>query len=151
MSQHLHVALTDGDRQHLEGLLRRGSCSARVQTRARILLLSDRNGGESRSRQAVAEAVLCNPVTVGNVCRRFVLEGREAALTEKPRPGQAPRITGEVEAKMIALVCSEPPTGHSRWTLRLLASQMVELGYVDSITNVSVGERLKKMNSSPGR
>ena len=151
MSQHLHVVLTDEDRQHLEGLIRRGICPARVQTRARILLLSDRSGGEKRSRQEVATATLCNAVTVGNICRRFAEEGLESALTEKPRPGQAPKVTGDIEAKLIALVCSDPPPGHGRWTLRLLASQMVELGYIDSITNVTVGERLKKMNSNPGR
>lgn len=151
MSQHLHVSLTDADRQHLDSLIRHGTAPARVQNRARILLLSDRSAGEKRSRQEVATATLCNAVTVGNVCRRFAKEGMEAALTEKPRPGQTPKITGDIEAQMIALVCSNPPVGHARWTLRLIASQMVELGYIDSITNVAVHQRLKKTNLSLGK
>jgi len=75
----------------------------------------------------------------------------ESALSEKPRPGQVPKITGDIEAKLIALVCSDPPEGHARWTLRLLASQMVELGHIDSITNVSVYKRLKKMRLNLGK
>ena len=115
------------------------------------MLLSDRGQGHKRSRKEVGEATLCHAVTVGAVCRRFASEGLESALTEKPRPGQAPKITGDIEAKLIALVCSDPPQGHARWTLRLLASKMVELEYIDSITNVAVYQRLKKTNLSPGR
>ena len=151
MSQHLHVSLTDADRQHLNDLIRRGSSSARSLNRARILLLSDRSQGEQRSREQVAEATLCSRATVGTICRRFATEGMESALSEKPRPGQVPKITGDIEAKLIALVCSDPPEGHARWTLRLLASQMVELGHIDSITNVSVYKRLKKMRLNLGK
>jgi hypothetical protein len=81
---------------------------------------------------------------VGQVCRRFAQEGLEAALSEKPRPGQAPKITGEVEARLVALVCSEPPTDRTRWTLKLLAEKLVELELVDSISEVAVYKRLKK-------
>jgi len=75
----------------------------------------------------------------------------DAALYEKPRPGASPKITGDIEAKLVTLACSDPPLGRSRWTLRLLADTMVELGYIDSISNVAVYQRLKKTNSSPGR
>lgn len=151
MSQHLHVSLTEGQREELEDLIRKGSASARRQNRARILLLSDRSRCEKRTRQVVAEATLSSPATVGAICRQFVTEGLEAALSEKPRPGQAPKLTGEIEAQLIALTCSDPPDGHSRWTLRLLASQMVELGHIESLSNVAVYKRLKKMNSNPGK
>jgi putative transposase len=151
MSQALHVHLTDEERQYLNFLIRRGTSSARELNRARILLLSDESEGLKRTRLEVAEATLCSFVTVGKICRRYVLEGMESALTEKPRPGQAPKITGDIEAHMVALVCSDPPPGHARWTLRLLASQMVELGYIDSISNVSVYQRLKKTNLNLGR
>ena len=153
MSQHLHVYLNDQQRAHLQSLIRRGTCSARVQTRARILLLSDRSeggGGHKRSREAVAEATLTCAVTVGRVCRTFAIDGLEAALSEKPRPGAAPKITGDVEAKLITLACSEPPKGRARWSLRLLAETMVELGYIESISNVAVGKRLKKTKLSRG-
>jgi len=90
-------------------------------------------------------------LTVGQICRRFAQDGLEAALTEKPRPGQPPKITGDIEAQLVTLACSDPPKGRSRWTLRLLADTMVELGYIESISNVAVYHRLKKTNSNPGR
>ena len=76
--------------------------------------------------------------------------GLQAALYEKPRPGQAPKVTGEIEAKLIMLACSQPPEGHARWTLRLLAGRVIELGYLDYVSHVTVGEVLKKTNSSLG-
>ena len=150
MSHHLHVYLNDEQKAHLHNLVRRGTCSARVQTRARILLLSDRSQKEKRTREAVAEATLTCSVTVGRVCRTFATGGLEAALSEKPRPGASPKITGDVEAHLITLACSDPPLGRSRWSLRLLADKMVELGYIQSISNVAIGTRLKKTRLSRG-
>ena len=80
------------------------------------------------------------------LCRR----GLESALYDKPRPGQKPKITGDIEAQLVVLVCSDAPEGHDRWTLRLLAERLVALTELESISHVAVGERLKKMNSSPG-
>ncbi|GIW28924.1 MAG: hypothetical protein KatS3mg070_2287 [Meiothermus sp.] len=82
--------------------------------------------------------------------------GVTAALEEKPRPGRKPKISGEVEAKLIALACEtvEEGTGRkgqARWTLRMLADRLVELGLVDTISHVAVMKRLKKTNSSPGK
>ena len=151
MSQHLHVCLTDEQRQHLENLIKKGNAPARIQNRARILLLADRSQGEQRTQKQVAESTLCCLPTVGQICRRFVQEGLDAALAEKPRPGALPKITGDIEAKLVLLACSNPPEGRSRWTLRLLADKMVELGYIDSITNVIIGDRLKKTKLSRGK
>jgi homeodomain-containing protein len=151
MSQHLHVHLYDEQRQHLDNLIRKGNAPARLQTRARILLLSDRSSGQRRSRKAVADAALVCPVTVGRVCRTFASEGLEAALCDKPRPGREPKITGDLEARLVALACSDPPQGTGRWTLQLLADTMVALGYLESISDVAIGKRLKKTRSSPGR
>ena len=144
MSQHLSVSLNDNQRQHLDHLIKKGNAAARVQTRARILLLADRSQGQKRTQRQVAEAVLCCTPTVGQVCRRFAQEGLEAALSEKPRPGQAPKITGEIEAQLVALACSEPPADQTRWTLKLLAQKLVDLELVDSISEVAVYKRLKK-------
>jgi len=83
---------------------------------------------------------------------RFLQEGLEAALEEKPRPGRPPKITGEIEAQLIRqLTDSQPPEGHAHWTLRLLAGRLVELGYLESISHAAVGNRLKKTQLSPGR
>ncbi len=151
MSKHLRISLSDDQRQHLDNLIHQGNAPARVQARARILLLVDRSQAERRSDQDIAAALLCSPGTVANIRKRFAQEGLEAALYEKPRPGQAPKIDGPAEAKLTTLACSDSPPGHVRWTLRLLAEQMVELGYLESISHVAIRERLKKTNSNPGR
>lgn len=151
MSKALRVYLPEEERRQLEGMVRKGIRSARVMTRARILLLADRSGGKWRRYGQVAKALGCDPTTVSDICRRYAMGGLKVALYDKPRPGRAPKLTGEAEARLVLLACSQPPEGQKRWTLRLLAEQLVELGYVDSISTVAVYKRLKKMNSSPGR
>jgi transposase len=146
MTKRISIKLKDKERQELEQRIRKGIQSARELTRARILLLSDQGQGVGQ----VAEAVMCSPGTVINIKKRYLAEGLEAALTEKPRPGARPKITGDVEAHLIALTCSDPPEGYGQWTLRLLSNRLVELGLVESISHVAVGEVLKKTNSSPG-
>jgi hypothetical protein len=70
----------------------------------------------------------------------------ETALYEKPRPGQTPKITGEVESHLVLLACSDPPTGSARWTMQMLADKLVELRLVDSISDSTVCERLKNVS-----
>jgi putative transposase len=94
--------------------------------------------------------LMCSATTVGNIRRRFAREGLASALSEKPRPGKPPKVTGDVEAHLVAVACSEPPQGHVRWTLRLLANRLVELEQVESISHAAVGEVLKKINLSLG-
>lgn len=151
MSQHVSVTLSPEQRQQLESLIKKGNTPARVQTRARILLLADQSQETRYTHKQIAHALLCSQPTVGQICRRFVVEGLETALVERPRPGKAPKITGDLEARLVTLACSDPPDGRSRWTLRLLADQMVALGYVDSLSNVAVYQRLKKTKLSPGK
>jgi hypothetical protein len=145
------VMLTDEQRSRLQTFVRSGTASARKLARARILLLADRSQGQALTDDQVAQATLvCRP-TVLAVRHRFVQEGLEAALCEKPRPGRAPKITGDVEAKLTMLACSAPPEGHARWSLRLLADQMVTLDYVDEkISHVAIYKTLKKTKSSRG-
>lgn len=88
--------------------------------------------------------------TVIRIRRRYLDGGLKLALHDKPRPGVPPKITGDVEAKLVTLACSNPPDGRKRWTLRLLADRMVILGYIDSISYVTVRDRLKKTRSSRG-
>jgi len=150
MGKHTHVALTEEQQAELEQLIRRGNLSARTNTRARILLLSDRSQGQKCTDQQVAEAALCSKSTVGNVRRRFLAGGLPMALYDKERPGAPPRFTGETEAQLTLLACSDPPDGAARWSLRLLADRMIELGYVGYISHVTVRELLKKTNCGPG-
>lgn len=144
MGKHQPVELTENQRQELEQVIHAGNASARTQTRARILLLSDRSQGQKRADQVVADAVLCSLKTVRNIRHRFLAGGVAATLNDKGWPGAPPKFTGEVEAQLTVLACSDPPDGFARWTLRLLADQMIELGYVAYISHVTVRELLKK-------
>jgi transposase len=150
MSKHATIVLTPEQRTHLQGLIHAGAAPARMQTRARILLLLDTSQGPAQTGAVIAAALLCHRNTVGNVGRRYARQGLEAALQERSRPGAKPKLTGDIEAKLITLACSDPPEGAARWTLRLLADRLVELGHIESISHVSVGERLKKTRSNPG-
>ena len=151
MSKHVSIFLSAHEREHLENLIRKSDAPARVQTRARILLLSDQSQGQRRTEHSIAESLLCSPGTVGNVRRRLAKEGLDAALFEKPRPGHRPKITGDIEAQPSVLACSDPPQGKARWTVRLLADKLVELGCLESISHVAVHQRPKKTRSNPGR
>lgn len=150
MDTQLQVRLTLDDRNELERMVRSGTHSARTLTRARILLLADRGQGEKRTDLFIADALQCNRTTVRTVRRRYVEGGLPLALHEKSRPGATPTFTGEDEAHLTLLACSQPPAGHARWTLRLLADQMIELGYVEYISHVTVREMLKKTSLRPG-
>ncbi len=157
MSKHLNVSLTDDQRAALRTLTCSGCGPARTQTRARILLLADRSQGDKRTDAQIAAALLVSLPTIGKTRRRFVraqTTGEDAlavALSERPRPGQRPKVTGDIEAHLVTLCCSDPPEGAARWTLRLLADRIVAAGHLESLSHVTVGERLKKMRLNPGK
>lgn len=130
--------------------IHKGESSARVQTRARILLLCTRSQGHKRTLAQVADGALCRIGTVRTVKHNYFVGGLEAALDEKPRPGPVPTFTGAVEAHLTMRAGRDPPEGYGCWTLRLLADKMVELAYVESISHVTVGEMLKKTNGTLG-
>ena len=143
MGKHRHIELTEAQRIELEQLLRSGNAPARTNTRARILLQSDRSQGEQRIDKEVAAAVMCNQSTVVSIRQRFLEGGLQRALYDKGWP-RTSKFTGEVEAQLTVLACSAPPEGAARWSLRLLAKRMIELGYVEYISHATVGELLKK-------
>ena len=147
MNTKYHIQLSNEDRQELEALIRAGKAPARTQTRARILLLSDENQTKPRKTKEIASALLCSLPTITNIRRKFVEGGLQSALYDRPRPGQAPKITGEIEAQLIALACSQPPEGKARWTLQMLADKLVELELVESISDVAVMKRLISLGS----
>jgi transposase len=150
MGKHRSVYLTSEERERLESLIHSGEAPARTQTRARILLLTDYNHGQHWKDHAVAAALLCSQKTVLNVRKRYIEEGLEAALYEKPRPGAMPKITGDIEAQLTVLACSDPPAGYARWTVRLLTERLIALEIIDEISHVAVWERLKKTNCTLG-
>jgi hypothetical protein len=150
MSTKYHIQLSKEERQELENLVRAGESSARTQTRARILLLCDESQKRSKTTEEIASALLCSLPTITNIRKKFVEGGLPNALYDQPRPGQKPKITGEIEAQLTMLACSAPPEGKVRWTLQMLADKLVELKLVESLSDVAVMHRLKKMNLSLG-
>ena len=139
------VELTSEERQTLETLVRKGEHSALKLMRAHILLKADRNG-PSWTDARISEAFGCDAQTVYNVRKRFATGAQLAALERKPqsRPSRLPKLDGADEARLIALACSDPPEGFSRWTLQLLADKLVELQVVESISVEGVRQILKK-------
>lgn len=141
------VRLSPEERNVLIELISKGSAPARAIMHANVLLATDeRGGGERISEAEIAKRLHVNQQTVHAIRQRYAEKGLDAAITRKERttPPVAPKITGDVEAKIIALSCSAPPTSRAKWSLRLLADRAVELQYIDSISHEAVGRLLKK-------
>lgn len=139
------VTLSDEERQQLFPFTRKGVYSTRMGTRARILLLAD----EKRTYENIAMYLHCSPSTVRRICSRYCTDGLSFAIHEQPRSGSPGKITGRFEATLTALACSTPPEGYARWTLRLLADTLVELGYIEAISHTTVGELLDQNDLKP--
>ncbi len=140
------VELTEFERAQLRTLIGSGIAPARLLTRARILLKANQGeGGAGWADAAIAGAVEVHPTTVARVRRQFVEAGLEAAL-ERKRPDRVyPRkIDGAAEARLIAVACADPPTGRERWTLRLLADEMVRLEVVETVSYETVRRTLEQ-------
>ena len=146
------VILDQCQRDYLIDLISSGIESARKLTRARILLKADAGEfGPAYDDRQIKEAVEVSIPTIERTRKTFVLDSLTAALNAKKRsdtPNQ--KFYGEKEAHLIALVCSEPPEGCSRWTLRLLAEKMVELEHFSSISHETIRQILKKTNLDLG-
>ena len=146
------VDLTENERHELEKLITTGKHSASRINHARILLKADINQPDGGWPDSEISAALDISIrTIERVRQRFVEESLEASL--KRRSGgnsKRRRLDGNQEAHLVALVCGDPPEGRARWTLRLLADQMVELKYVESICHETVRQTLKKTNYSLG-
>ena len=141
------VTLTNEERKRLARFVSSGQDKAYRIKHANILLSADENGPNLPS-QEIAKAFSCHLNTVSGICQRFVEQGLEAALDRKKRktPPTPKKLDGRGEAKLIALACRKPPDGSSRWALRLLADELVELGVVESICYETVRRVLKKMS-----
>ena len=146
MNKKYIVRLTDHEREQLDALIRKGKAAASKIKHAHILLKADADGAAWHDEE-IAAAFSVHPRTVAGIRERFVEQGLEAALHRKKqeRPSRPPLFDGAAEAHLIALRCAEPPAGHARWTLRLLADKVVELDIVASASHETVRRTLKKM------
>jgi transposase len=143
------VRLTDQERGQLETLVRSGRAHTRKLLYARILLKADANGPDQWTAERIADALEVSSATVARERRRYCEDGLEVALMPK-KPGKPRRrvLDGRAEAHLIALSCSDPPEGRERWSMRLLADRMVELGHVDTVSHETIRRTLKKTPSS---
>ncbi len=140
------VRLTDEERAQLRTLVGRGVAPARRLTHARILLKADQGeGGAAWADAAIAGALEIHAATVARVRQHYVAEGLEAALDRRaPRREYARKLDGAQEAHLVALACGAPPTGRERWSLRLLADELVRLEVVDAVAHETVRQTLQQ-------
>ena len=142
MNKKYVVDLTEEERKELKRLVGSGRHTARRIRWAHALVKADAGWSDAK----IAEALDMSIPTAQRLRQRFVEEGLDVALgarSRKPRP-YTRKLDGEQEARLVALTCSQPPEGHARWTLRLLADKMVELTYVESVSYETVRRVLKK-------
>jgi len=141
------VKLTPEERANLEKIVKTGKSQAKKLTHARILLKADASEGKGWTDQDIAKAVDVSVCTVERTRQAFVEESLEIALNGAKRAPRGPvKMTGTVEAHLIALACSTPPEGYSYWTLKLLANGLVQAEVIDSISTETIRQTLKKMN-----
>lgn len=143
------VSLAPEERVELQQLVSAGKAAARRLVHARILLLADR---EDCLDEEIVSSLGVSLRTVERVRKRLVTEGLGAAIDHRPQPPRPDKIKirGDLEQKLVKLACADPPQGRCRWTLRLLADEMVVLGLVGAISTETVRQALKKTTSTRG-
>lgn len=147
------VTLSRDEREALSELASRGEHNSQKILNALILLASDEGGYRVKrsTNEEVARVLGISVKKIDRLKKRFVIGGIDAALSRKKSDRvYVKKVDGDFEAHLVALSCSEPPEGFARWSLRLLADKVVELGYIDSISHEAVRGILKKTRSSPG-
>jgi transposase len=147
MNVRYRVELSQAEREQLRTLLSGGKHAARALKRAQILLAADAGSSD----EAIGTAVAVGGSTVYRTKRRFVLGNLEAALSEEPRPGAERKLTGKQEALLVATACAKPPAGRARWTLELLAGEMVRLTEHEGLSRETVRRRLAENDLKPWR
>src|SRR5712672_4645616 len=147
MNVRYRIELSQAERDELTTMLSRGKHAARKLKRAQILLAADAGSSDD----AIARAVAVGGSTVYRIKRRFVEGNLERALSEEPRPGAERKLTGKEEALLVATACASPPKGRARWTLELLADEMVRLTEHDNISRETVRRRLAENELKPWR
>jgi len=146
------ITLTEEERTSLKRIISKGKTEGYRIRHAHILLAADEiDENKEWTDKSIAKAYHTTERSIGNLRRRFVEKGLDAALgREKREVAPKIKIDGDVEAKIVALTCSEAPEGHSQWTLRLLADKVVELGIMESVSHTAIGDCLKKTKLNHG-
>jgi transposase len=147
------IKLSQEEVKELMVIINKGSHTSHTFRTAYILLNCDEGDySDKATNEQISKLLKVGMRTIDRVKKRFIEEGFEAVLERRASSRVYDvKIDGDVEARLVKLCCSEPPPGFAKWSLRLLADKMIELQYVDSISYVSVGNVLKKMNLSLGK
>ena len=140
-----HVTLTEPERDQLKSIIAKRKADSQLVKRAYVLLAADENQSSWSKDEQIQKTYQVSIRSIERLRERFVEDGFDIALNGKKREKYKEKVfDGAVEAHIVALRCSQPPTGHARWTVRLLAQQMVELSYVETIGRETVRKILKK-------
>ena len=140
------VTLTEEEQKELEALIQKGGKGYRIKHAHILLKLNECPENDEWNYERIMDAYgVCRGMIAG-VARRYVMDGMEAALGRKTQQNRARKVTGEVEAKICMIACSEPPEGRERWTMQMIADKLIELNVVDYITDSTVCDAMKKMN-----
>lgn len=146
------VRLTESERTEMNGLVRKKKVAGYKRMHAQVLLSADQGEhGPELSDEKVAAALGVAASTVHNVRKRWIELGLEAALGRKKQeqPSRPRKLDGRAEARVIAVACSAPPAGRAKWTMQLMADELVRLEVVDTLSDETVRRTLKKTTSSP--
>lgn len=145
------VTLRETERKELEKLIQKGGKGYRIRHAQILLKLDEIPENAEWTYDRIKAAYSAVHGTIAGVAKRFVFEGVEAALGRKKQENYHRKVTGEVEARICAIACSEPPEGRSSWTMQMIADELIRLEVVDYITDSTVCETMKKTKLSRGR
>jgi len=152
MGKKYYVNLTEDERSQLQEIVQNGKTQGYRIKHAQVLLkLDEIPANKDWSIDKIGEAYNAGHSSISDVAKRFVLEGLESALGRKEQQNRHRKVDGEVEAQIVAIACSEAPAGRERWTLQLIADELIRLKVVESISSTAVNDTLKKTNLSLGR
>lgn len=145
------VTLTDEEIGELKRLIQKGGKGYRIKHAQILLKLDERPENTEWTYDRIKDAYGASHSTIAGVAKRFVMEGMEAALGRKEQKNRSRKVTGEVEAQICTIACSEPPEGASRWTMQAIADELIRMNVVDYITDSTICEVMKKTRSNHGR
>ena len=144
------VTLTDEERSELQNLIQKGGKGYRIRHAQMLLKLDNVPENAEWTQERIGAAYGATRATVIGVAKRFVFEGLKAALGRKKQENRHRKVTGDIEARIIAIACSQAPEGRSRWTMKMIANELIRLEVVEYISDSTVCEVLKKTSLSRG-
>jgi len=145
------VTLTDEERVQLQNLVQKGGKGYRIRHAQILMKLDSIPENKDWTYDRIQAAYNATHATIADIARRFVFEGLEAALGRKEQENRHRKITGDIEARICAIACSKPPEGRSRWTMQLIADEVIRLEILDYVTDTTICEVLKKNEIKPWR